>query len=132
MFNLPIFVALLLQQAQQQGILQLETNGEGGEISPTEIAPKVMSLADYVWEFPDAATLANLLQAVPKILEQSAAETSPHLVCRHLEAIATAHYKKFTTAPQLFPLLASSKSEQNFLLKPWVGNYATPASVALF
>lgn len=78
----------LLQQAQQQGIIQLETNGGGGEISPTEIAPKLMSLADYVWESPDAATLANLLQAVPKILEQSAAEIAPHLVCRHLEAIS--------------------------------------------
>lgn len=78
----------LLQQAQQQGIIQPETNGGSGEISPTEIAPKLMSLADYVWESPDAATLANLLQAVPKILEQSAAEIAPHLVCRHLEAIS--------------------------------------------
>ncbi|MEG4814492.1 hypothetical protein [Microcoleus sp. K5-D4] len=77
----------LLQQAHQQGIIHLETNGGGGEISPTEIAPKLMSLADYVWESPDAATLANLLQAVPKILEQSATEIAPHLVCRHLEAI---------------------------------------------
>lgn len=78
----------LLQQAQQQGIIQPETNGGSGEISPTEIAPKLMSLADYVWESPDAATLANLLQAVPKILEQSAAEIAPHLVCHHLEAIS--------------------------------------------
>ncbi|MEG3875339.1 DALR anticodon-binding domain-containing protein [Microcoleus sp. Z1_B5] len=78
----------LLQQAQHRGIIQLETNGGGGEISPTEIAAKLMSLADYVWESPDAATLANLLQAVPKILEQSAAEIAPHLVCQHLEAIS--------------------------------------------
>lgn len=77
----------LLQQAQQQGIIQLETNG-GDEFSPTEIAAKLMSLADYVWESPDAATLANLLQAVPKILEQSAVEIAPHLLCRHLEAIS--------------------------------------------
>ena len=79
----------LLQQAQQQGIIQLDTNGGNhGGFAPTEIAPKLMSLADYVWESPDAATLANLLQAVPKILQQSAAEIAPHLVCRHLEAIS--------------------------------------------
>ena len=78
----------LLQQAQQQGIIQLDTYGGGGEISPTEIAPKLISLADYVWESPDAATLANLLQAVPKILKQSAAEIAPYLVCHHLEAIS--------------------------------------------
>ena len=78
----------LLQQAQEQGIIQLETNGGSGEICPTEIAAKLMSLADYVWESPDAAILANLLQAVPKILEQSATEIAPHLVCRHLEAIS--------------------------------------------
>jgi|GEM_PF-1942254 Arginyl-tRNA synthetase len=79
----------LLQQAQQQGIIQLETNeGNHGGFAPTENAPKLMSLADYVWESPDAATLANLLQAVPKILQQSAAEIAPHLVCRHLEAIS--------------------------------------------
>ncbi|MEG4965412.1 DALR anticodon-binding domain-containing protein [Microcoleus sp. B6-A1] len=102
----------LLQQAQQQGIIQLETNGGGGEISPTEIAPKLMSLADYVWESPDAATLTNLLQAVPKILEQSAAEIAPHLVCRHLEAISEtclSWLDSLTLNPQNCALLLAAK-----------------------
>lgn len=102
----------LLQQAQQQGIIQLETNGGGGEISPTEIAAKLMSLADYVWESPDAATLANLLQAVPKILEQSAAEIAPHLLCRHLEAISETSLPwldSLSLNPQNYALLLAAK-----------------------
>jgi len=102
----------LLQQAQHQGIIQLETNGGGREISPTEIAAKLMSLADYVWESPDATTLANLLQAVPKILEQSAAEIAPHLLCRHLEAIAETSLPwldSLTLNPQNCALLLATK-----------------------
>ncbi len=102
----------LLQQAQQQGIIQLETNGGGGEISPTEIAPKLMSLADYVWESPDAATLTNLLQAVPKILEQSATQIAPHLVCHHLEAISETclpWLDSLTLNPQNCALLLAAK-----------------------
>lgn len=103
----------LLQQAQEQGIIQLETNGDSGEISPTEIAPKLMSLAaDYVWESPGAATLANILQAVPKILAQSAAEIAPHLVCRHLEAIAETSFPwldSLSLNPQNCALLLAAK-----------------------
>ncbi|MEG4337389.1 DALR anticodon-binding domain-containing protein [Microcoleus sp. D3_18_C2] len=101
----------LLQKAQQQGIIQLETNG-GDEISPTEIAAKLMSLPDYVWESPDAATLANLLQAVPKILEQSATEIAPHLLCRHLEAISETSLPwldSLTLNPQNCALLLAAK-----------------------
>ncbi|MCU0545042.1 MAG: hypothetical protein MUE44_23185 [Oscillatoriaceae cyanobacterium Prado104] len=78
---------MLLQQAGEQGTIQLETSGGGGGIAPTKIAPAPMPLAEYTWDNSYAEKLASLLQAVPEILQQSAAEIAPYLLIRHLEAI---------------------------------------------
>lgn len=47
-----------------------------------------MPLAEYTWDNSLAEKLASQVQAVPEILQQSAAEIAPHLVIRHLEAIS--------------------------------------------
>jgi arginyl-tRNA synthetase len=80
----------LLQQAHQQGMIGLNITHRGnhGGIAPTKIAPAPMPLAEYTWDNSHAEKLASLVQAVPEILQQSAAEIAPHLVIRHLEAIS--------------------------------------------
>jgi len=103
---------MLLQQAGEQGIIQLETSGDGGGIAPTKIAPAPMPLAEYTWDNSSAEKLANLLQAVPEILQQSAAEIAPHLLIRHLEAIGdTCHQwiNSLTLTPQACVLLLATQ-----------------------
>ncbi len=74
----------LLQAAHQQGIIGLNTTQRDN----WQIAPAPMLLAEYTWDNSHAKKLASLVQAVPEILQQSAAEIAPHLVIRHLEAIS--------------------------------------------
>ncbi|MEP0924819.1 DALR anticodon-binding domain-containing protein [Leptolyngbya sp. ST-U4] len=79
----------LLQEAHQQGIIELNT-AENWQITPT-----VTSLADCVWDNPHATTLANQIQATPQILQQSAREVAPHLLCQHLEVISNTCHQWF-------------------------------------
>ena len=74
----------LLQEAHQQGTIGLNTTQRDN----WQIAPAPILLAEYTWDNSHAKKLASLVQAVPEILEQSAAEIAPHLVIRHLEAIS--------------------------------------------
>jgi arginyl-tRNA synthetase len=71
----------LLQEAHRQGIIKLDTRH-------WQIAPAPQPLNECVWNSAEAAKLANLLRLTPPILQESAAEIAPHLVCQHLEAIA--------------------------------------------
>lgn len=66
----------LLQQAHQQGMIQLDDHWQS---SP---------LTDYTWDNSYAEKLAFQVQAIPEILQQSAAEIAPHLLTRHLEAMS--------------------------------------------
>lgn len=79
----------LLQQAHQQGIIQLDKRSPNN----WQITPSPVPLAEYSWDSPHAQTLVSQLQAVPEILQQSAAEIALQKVCHHLEAIANScHY----------------------------------------
>ncbi|MEG4272785.1 MULTISPECIES: DALR anticodon-binding domain-containing protein [unclassified Microcoleus] len=105
----------LLQQAGEQGIIQLETTthrGDRGGIAPTKITPAPMPLAEYTWDNSYAEKLATLLQSVPEILQQSAAEIAPHLLVRHLEAIGdTCHQwiNSLSLTPQACVLLLATQ-----------------------
>lgn len=66
----------LLQQAHQQGMIQLDDHWKS---SP---------LTDYTWDNSYAEKLASQVQAIPEILQQSAAEIAPHLLTRHLETMS--------------------------------------------
>jgi arginyl-tRNA synthetase len=103
---------MLLQQAGEQGTIQLETSGGGGGIAPTKIAPAPMPLAEYTWDNSYAEKLASLLQDVPEILQQSAAEIAPYLLIRHLESIGdTCHQwiNSLTLTPQACILLLATQ-----------------------
>jgi arginyl-tRNA synthetase len=103
---------MLLQQAGEQGTIQLETSGGRGGIAPTKIAPAPMPLAEYTWDNSYAEKLASLLQAVPEILQQSAAENAPYLLIRHLEAIGdTCHQwiNSLSLTPQACILLLATQ-----------------------
>ncbi|WP_017720664.1 DALR anticodon-binding domain-containing protein [Kamptonema formosum] len=78
----------LLQEAHWQGIIKLDTRH-------WQIAPAPQPLNECVWNSADASKLANLLQLTPKILQESAAEIAPHLICQHLEAIAQTCARSF-------------------------------------
>lgn len=67
---------VLLQQAHQQGIIQLDDHWQS---SP---------LTDYTWDNSYAEKLASQVEAIPEILQQSAAEIAPHLLTRHLETMS--------------------------------------------
>ena len=61
---------------------------------------------------PIAKKLDNLLQAVPKILEQSADEIAPHLVTQHLEVISEVCHKwldSLESTPPDYTLLLTTK-----------------------
>lgn len=72
---------ILLYQAHQQGIIQVNPANNW------QMTPTPLSLSELTWEDANATTLANQIQATAKVLEQSASEIAPHLVCQHLEAI---------------------------------------------
>ncbi len=74
----------LLHQAHQQGIIQLDTRSQDN----WQINPTPTPLLEYSWDSAQAQTLVKQLQAVPEILQQSAAEVAPYLLCQHLEAIS--------------------------------------------
>ena len=74
----------LLHQAHQQGIIQLNMRSPDN----WQIIPSPKQVIDYSWDSPQAQTLVTQLQAVPQILQESAAEVAPHLLCQHLEAIS--------------------------------------------
>ena len=74
----------LLHQAHQQGIIQLDTRIPDN----WQITPSPIPVTESSWDSPHAQTLVTQLQAVPKILQQSATEVAPHLLCQHLEAIS--------------------------------------------
>lgn len=123
---------MLLQQAGEQGTIQLETSGGGGGIAATKIAPAPMPLAEYAWDNSYAEKLANLLQAVPEILQQSAAEIAPHLLIRHLEAIGdTCHQwiNSLSLTPQACLLLLATQQTLFDLLENVV-SIQTPEFVA--
>jgi arginyl-tRNA synthetase len=74
--------------------------------------PAPMPLTESDWHSPYAATLANQLQAIPDILQQSATEIAPHLVVRHLEAISETCHRwldDFSPTPQAYNLLLVTK-----------------------
>jgi arginyl-tRNA synthetase len=74
----------LLHQARQQGIIQLDTQFRDN----WQITPSPVPVTESSWDSPHAQTLVTQLQAVPEILQQSAAEVAPHLLCQHLESIS--------------------------------------------
>jgi arginyl-tRNA synthetase len=99
---------MLLQQAQQQGIIQLDTTqGDNWQITSP-----LISIQEYTWDSPLAQTLANQLQVVPDILQQSATEIAPHLIVLHLENMSeTCHQwlDTLTLTPESCALLWAIK-----------------------
>ncbi len=75
---------ILLQAADQQGLIELDPRSR----SNWKIIPPLLTLTEYTWDSPLAASLATQLQAVPEIIQQSAKEIAPHLTCHHLEAMS--------------------------------------------
>jgi arginyl-tRNA synthetase len=73
----------LLHQAHQQGMIKLDMRSRDNWQISSSLAP----VAKHYWNSSQAKTLVSQLQAVPEILQRSAAEIAPHLVCQHLEAI---------------------------------------------
>ncbi|MCW6038916.1 hypothetical protein K4A83_22065 [Spirulina subsalsa FACHB-351] len=63
----------LLQRATQQGIINTKNPSETPSLSPSS------NLTD---------TLIHQIQSTPQILEQSANQLAPHLLCHHLEALS--------------------------------------------
>jgi arginyl-tRNA synthetase len=117
----------LLQQAHQQGIIQLDST----QRSNWQLTPAPIPLAECNWDFPDAATLASQLQAVPKILQQSATEIAPHLVCHHLETISETFHRwldTFSLTPQTCSLLLVTKQTIFDLLENLL-TITTPESI---
>jgi len=109
---------LLLEQAHQQGIIQLDP-ADNWQMTPTP-----MLLAEYIWDNANAATLANLVQATTKVIEKSASEIAPHLLCQHLEAISnTCHqwFNSLTLNPQTCTLLLATKQTIFALLENILG-----------
>jgi len=99
---------LVLQQAHQQGIIQLETRSA----SDWQITPEPLPLTEYVWDDSLAEKLASQLLATPEIIQQSATEIAPHLMIRHLDAISeTCHciLDNFTITRQSCTLLLLTK-----------------------
>lgn len=99
---------LVLQQAHQQGIIQLETRSA----SHWQITPEPLPLTEYVWDDSLAEKLASQLLATPEIIQQSATEIAPHLIVRHLDAISeTCHciLDNFTITRQSCTLLLVTK-----------------------
>lgn len=95
----------LVQQSKELGIT--ETN-----------APE--SLEKLTWESADAATLASLIQATPKVLQQSSNELAPHLICRHLEMISqvcSQWFEALRLTPQTYLLLLNIKETMLELLE---------------
>ncbi|NEP14638.1 MAG: hypothetical protein F6K14_31465 [Symploca sp. SIO2C1] len=74
----------LLRQAHQQGIIQLNMRSQDN----WQINPPPIPLTEYSWDSPQTQKLVNQLEALPEILQQSAAEVAPYLLCQHLEAIS--------------------------------------------
>jgi len=72
----------LLQQAHQQGTIELETTDSW------RINSSSLSLEELVWEDENAAALVQQIQATPNILQASADAISGHLLCQHLEKIS--------------------------------------------
>jgi arginyl-tRNA synthetase len=98
----------LLHQAHQQGIIQLDTQIRDN----WQITPSPVPVTESSWDSPHAQTLVTQLQAVPQILQQSAAEVAPHLLCQHLESISnTCHQwcEYLVLTPQNCALLLATK-----------------------
>ncbi|KOR34018.1 hypothetical protein AM228_26455 [Planktothricoides sp. SR001] len=71
----------LLKRAAQQGIIELDTNDQW---QITAIPP---SSSENPGDNPHTLTLTHQLQSTPQILEQSAKELAPNLLCQHLETL---------------------------------------------
>jgi len=109
---------ILLYQAHQQGIIQLNPANNW------QMTPKPLSLSELTWEDANATTLANQIQATAKVLEQSASEIAPHLVCQHLEAICDScdrWLKSLSLNPQNCTLLWATKQTIFDLLENILG-----------
>lgn len=84
----------LVQQAKEQGIKEA-------------IAPE--SLEKLTWESDNAVKLASLVEATPKILEQSSTELASYLICHHLEMISqlcSQWFESLNFTPQSYLLLS--------------------------
>ncbi|MEG4319220.1 MULTISPECIES: hypothetical protein [unclassified Microcoleus] len=118
----------------EQGLIQLDITprGDRGGIAPTKIAPAPMPLAEYTWDNSSAEKLAILLQAVPEILQQSAAEIAPNLLICHLEAIGDICHQwinSISLTPQACVLLLATQQTLFDLLEN-VFSIQTPELVA--
>jgi len=85
----------LLQEASQQGIIQLNTT----QPDNWQITPTPLSLTKYNWDNPLAEKLADWIHTVPEILQQSATEIAPHLLIRHLETISDTYHQWSNSLP---------------------------------
>lgn len=81
----------LLDRANREGTIQLDTS----KPKQWEITNTTQSLSDIDWQDPNPQKLAQLLQTVPNIIEQSAKEIAPHLITQHLENISDVCYTWF-------------------------------------
>lgn len=72
----------LLKRAAQQGMIELDTNDQW---QITAIPP---SSSENPGDNPHTLTLTHQLQSTSQILEQSAKELAPHLLCQHLETLS--------------------------------------------
>jgi len=108
----------LLQQAHQQGIIELNT-AEDWQITPT-----ITSLVDCIWDNPHATTLANQIQSTAEVLQHSAQEVAPHLLCQHLvEMSKTCHqwFNSLTLNPDNYALLLRTKQTIFLVLSTILG-----------
>jgi arginyl-tRNA synthetase len=114
----------LLEEAHRQSIINLDRQN-------WQITPAPQPLNECVWNSADAAKLANLLQLTPKILQQSAAEIEPHLICQHLEAISNTCHQwldSLTLNPQNCALLLTTKQTIFEVLQSILGIKASQPS----
>jgi arginyl-tRNA synthetase len=83
----------LLDRANSEGTIQLDTS----KPQQWEITNTTQTLSDIDWQDPNSEKLAQLIQAVPNTIEQSAKEIAPHLITQHIESISDICYAWFTS-----------------------------------
>lgn len=75
-------------------------------------AENLISLTAYTGNSPQAQKLASQLRAVPQVLQQSAQEIAPQLVCHYLEAISSSCHQwcnSLIPIAEDYPLLLATK-----------------------
>jgi arginyl-tRNA synthetase len=119
--NACVQCSLFLEKAKQKSIIQLDRNDES-------ILPKPLPLSEYKWDSKISDRLAQQIQLSPQILQQSAREIAPYLICRYLETTANLCHQSLESAPltpQSCALFLAVKQTIVYLLET-ILNISTP------